>query len=204
MKNPKLYIISTDKVSDYPEEYFKAYFPKRYEKSKEYHREGDALRSLCAAVLLKDVLGIKEKDLLYNKYGKPFSDKCRYCFNISHSGKYCVLAVFDSDVGVDIELRREIDKKSVKRVLTDEEYAFAADDLMLRFFDIWTTKESIYKFLGIGVGTEITKLDVLPMLENGTMLYDGIKLYGKNISLKNYSISLCSDREFNVVDLEYL
>ena len=204
MKNPKLYIASTDIVSRYPDDYFKINFPKRYEKSGEYRRNGDCLRCLCSAVLLKEVLGITEKDLSVGEHGKPFCKTSEYRFNLSHSGNYCVLAVFDSNVGVDIELRRDISVNTAKRTLTDAEYAFAADDIRSNFFDIWTTKESIYKFLGIGVDTEITKLNVLPMLENEKMVYGGIKLYGKNISLENYSLSLCSDREFSALDIEYL
>ena len=204
MENPKLYIISTDKVFDYPEEYFKAYFPKRYEKSKEYRHESDALRSLCTAILLKDVLGIREKDLLYNKYGKPFSDKCGYSFNISHSGKYCALAVYASDIGVDIELRRKTREKNIKRLLTLEEYSFVQNDPDNKFFDVWTMKESLCKYFGYGMKMRITSINVLPLLESGNTTYDGINLYGKNMTVGDYSLSLCSDNEFETVEINHL
>ena len=204
MKNPKLYIASTGIVSRYPDEYFKIHFPKRYERSGKYRQKGDYLRCLCSAVLIKEVLGIAEKDLSVGEYGKPFCETSEYCFNLSHSGDYCALAVFSNDIGVDIELRRKTVEKNVRRLLTPDEYNFAQSDPDNIFFDFWTMKESLCKYFGYGLKMRITDINVLPMLKNGNMVYGGIKLYGKNISLKNYSLSLCSDREFNAPEIEYL
>ena len=202
MINPKLFILSTDKVQSFSDDYFQKHFPNRFLKSKEFRYADDAVRSLGSAVLLKEVLNIEEKDLSYTKNGKPFVENSKFQFNLSHSGKYCVLSVFDLEIGVDIEFWKDINHNSIKSILTPAEYSFAENNPN-KFFDIWTMKESLSKLFGLGLSIGIAKLDVMPIIYDGYVLYGNRKVYGKTLNLDNYSISVCSFKEINKLDLEY-
>ena len=56
---------------------------------------------------------------------------------------------------------------------------------------------------GLGLSMGIAKLDVMPIIYDGYILYDNRKVYGKTLNLDNYSISVCSFKEINKLDLEY-
>ena len=128
---------------------------------KEYYR------SLGAAYLLKEYLG--DKAMGFNQNGKPYCLDGPY-FNISHSGKYIVLAISERrDIGIDIE---RIDKRKVKTIqyiLKNEE---KTEDLQ-ELFQIWSAKESLLKCLGSNIGY-IKEVPDYPL--NGVKEYRG-KLY---------------------------
>lgn len=46
-----------------------------------------------------------KETITYNKYGKPYLKN--FYFNISHSGRWVVLACANEDVGIDIEKIQE-------------------------------------------------------------------------------------------------
>ena len=95
-------------------------------------------------------------------------------------------------VGVDIELVRPLPLRRMRGLLLPEEYAWAAgaeedgsSDPVLRFFTLWTLKESALKAVGTGLHRDPRKLDALPLqrgeairledtlLSAGTQVFDG-------------------------------
>ena len=129
-------------------------------KALRYRKEDDQLRSIGSSFLL--LKAAKGHEIHYSPEGKPFVDGEKY-FNISHSGDYVVLAEADSPVGVDVERVADIgindDLKNV--ALTEREKLWVRDSL-LRFYVVWTRKESLIKCEGHGFISEPCEIDALP------------------------------------------
>lgn len=91
-----------------------------------------------------------------NEYGKPFVLGANIHFNLSHSGKYAVLAVSDSNVGIDIERKTKDCMKLAKRFFCKEECDLLAsletqEELENAFLRYWTIKEAYVKCIGTGL-----------------------------------------------------
>lgn len=122
------------------------------------------------------------KKLILNKSstGKPFLNTGY--ISISHSGDYTVIAIADSEVGIDIEKIREIDYKRIaKRFFRDE-----AIDNLNDFFDIWVRTESYLKYTGAGL-KDLSKIENI----SGTMNYDFINGYAMAICSEEQSRAFC-------------
>lgn len=152
--------------SDYQALYEKS-SDERKMRADRYRRREDSIRCVAAGALLRYALGTSEYTVEKTPDGKPFI-KGKECFhyNLSHSGRWVVIAFGDSEVGVDVEeLRADADIEAIaRRFFTTEErhYVFEAEqDQRQRFFEIWTGKESYLKYLGTGLKTDMTAFSVL-------------------------------------------
>lgn len=88
--------------------------------------------------------------------GKPFFDQHPDIhFNVSHSGRWVVVALSEAPVGVDVEKVRNVNLAVARRFFAKEEYAqlISQPPELQRsfFFDLWTLKESYLKALGTGL-----------------------------------------------------
>lgn len=130
----------------------------------------DKMRTVAGEMLLRKVLN-REFEIKVSDNGKPYSDDLEIEFNISHSGRFVALAINNSAVGIDIEEFRKVNLKLAKRICNDNElkYIFGYmpqvsdfdrndDQLIRRFFEIWTFKEAYFKYLGTGI-TDFSKVD---------------------------------------------
>ncbi len=97
-----------------------------------------------SALLKKQVL--KERGIFFTDNGKPYCSDM--FFNISHSGDLVVLCTASSEIGVDIEKIRGRNMKAAKKCFNENEKVSTTEE----FFDMWTKKESIIKYLGKTVG----------------------------------------------------
>lgn len=142
---------------------------------KEYYR------SLGAAYLLREHLG--DKAMGFNQNGKPYCLDGPY-FNISHSGKYIVLAISEHrDVGIDVE---RIDKRKIKTIqyiLKNEEKSVD----LLELFQIWSAKESLLKCSGSNIGY-IKDVPDEPL--NGVKEYRGKQYYTITQIYNGYSLAV--------------
>lgn len=79
----------------------------RLQKAARYHLEIEKIRSIVAEAMVRYVVkrhyGIDELNILYPKYKKTYIDILQINFNISHAGEWVVIAVGDSQVGIDVE-----------------------------------------------------------------------------------------------------
>lgn len=135
MKNTKVYLMSTENVKD-PRTFlsWKEYLPKeRWKKTVRPIKEEDRKTELAAWLLLYQVLkewGISEEKInidgsyCYGEHGKPMRKDEKVCFNLSHSGKYVLCAVAETEIGCDIEKVKEVKWKLAKRFFSEEEYDF--------------------------------------------------------------------------------
>ena len=146
-------------------------------KALRYRREDDQLRSIGSSFLL--LKAAKGQTIHYNESGKPFVDGGNF-FNISHSGDYVVLAEADCPVGVDIERVADI---GINEAFAEREKLWVKDSL-LRFYVVWTRKESLIKCEGRGFESEPCEIDALH--END---FDSPVLYkGKYYSVSSFMI----------------
>ena len=165
-------------------------FPLRYNRASRIVNRADRLCVIAAGVLICKVLGVDESGLKLTPDGKPY-----ICggpeFSISHSGGRCVLAVGEGRIGVDIERLDESSLIAAEAALTREELCWIAPDPLTRFHLLWTRKESIFKAVG---GFEDPKQ--IPALEGSVPS----GLFVKSALLSGYALSVCSTREFGVID----
>lgn len=135
MKNTRVYLMSTENVKD-PGTFasWKEYLPReRWEKTVRPIKEEDRKTELAAWLLLYQALkewGVSEEKInidgayCYGEHGKPMRKDGEVCFNLSHSGKYVLCAVSETEIGCDIEKVKEVKWKIAKRFFSEEEYDF--------------------------------------------------------------------------------
>ena len=187
----------------------------RQKKTDQYLNSEDKKRSLTAELLLKKALTDQGKDLndltyKYNDYGKPkLKDIGDFCFNISHSGDYVILAVSVKEIGCDIEKIRNRDLKIAKRFFADKEY----EDLLKiedeeerrkMFYLYWVLKESFIKFNGKGLSQPLDSFWININKDKKISVHDqsgDAGLYLKYFDIiPGYFIGICSyDEEADVI-----
>lgn len=95
-----------------------------------------------------------------NKHGKPYLSDYPLFIGISHSGDYAVCVVSDTEVGIDIQKIRTADLRIAKRHFTNEECEYIGND-ELRFFELWSKKESYLKAIGTGLTVPLNSFSTL-------------------------------------------
>lgn len=139
--------------------------------------EDDKKRTVAGEMLARKAISewcnVAPESIVFDKtkHGKPFAKDLDVEFNVSHSGDIVVCAIDNEPTGIDIELIRPVDLKVAKRIFNDNEleYLFgkAPDDadfckttdneIISRFFELWTKKEACAKCMGTGIFTEDIK-----------------------------------------------
>jgi 4'-phosphopantetheinyl transferase len=138
-------------------------------------RSEDRSRALIAALLPRLAIGarrgipISAIGLPRTAAGKPYApDERGLCFNLSHSGSYVALAMGPSAVGIDIEQIRtgnDCDAIAARFFAPDERdwlQRFDAAQRRLRFFELWSRKESILKATGEGLAGHLAGFSTVP------------------------------------------
>ena len=116
-------------------------------------------------------LSYSESDLLKTEYGKYYVENCPVKFNISHSKDNIVIAVSDSEVGVDTEIIK--DDFRVRRIFgvipkTAKQYA-----------ELWTKAEAVVKYRASSILLDLKKID----------LSDGVKYDGAPLDVSLYTFT---------------
>lgn len=204
MPPTKLYFATTDVIRD-EADFQKLYLSassERQLKTDKIRKPEDKKLSLLAEYLLNFALnkeGITNYTILKGEHGKPFIENKNIFFNLSHSGKVCICAVSDKEVGCDVEKLGKANMKVAKRFFSPEEYKAlenadenVKDDM---FFRIWTMKESFIKAIGTGLGMALDSFsvdlsEIAPFLSYST---DERAFCLKEYNLiEGYKISLCA------------
>jgi len=161
--------------------------PEKQERIKKFHFFRDARNCLLGDVLsrveISRATGLSNEQLEFsvNCFGKPFLvSSPNVNFNISHAGDYVACVVADKPVGIDIEVMKPIELKIAERFFTSDEFAYImAGDKTLRFYEIWTKKESYIKWEGKGLHKPLTSFSVFDDCEYNPMFYR--KVFQNNI-----------------------
>jgi len=126
-----------------------------------------ALRNILGRYVDRSASAIRFR---YGAYGKPrLIDDNGVSFNLSHSGRYGLLAVaLIPRIGIDLEKIRDIAEMSslAKRCFSSGEQALISQGdhatRSERFFQIWTRKEACVKATGMGLSKELTDFECIP------------------------------------------
>ena len=183
----KIYIVDYHEIIPYKDKALEQITGERVYKALKYVKEEDTLRSITGSLLIKKYAGGLD-GIKYDFYGKPCKDN--YYFSLSHSNDYVVLGVSDSEIGVDIEMKRSRNPKLADYVFSDLEKAALKDEM--DFYRFWTSKESLVKYVGFGIDRDLKLIPALPL--NGKKTYVGKNAYAINFDYKdNYCISVTTE-----------
>ncbi len=133
----------------------------------------------CSLIVKNKYIG----EYQLNKYGKPICKSCY--FNISHSKGALVFVKDDKEIGIDIEKIRKVDDKLVDYISSKEERKYINNEI--NFYEIWTSKESLVKAIGTGIG-KVKEIPGLPI--NGIKKYINNEYFIKNIKYNDFIISI--------------
>ena len=135
------------------------------EKAYRYKNEIDQIRSLASSYLINS---LSNEPLQITDTGKPYFPNGPF-FNVSHSGKYIIMAVAENEVGVDIEEAIEKDMSSLIRIFNEAEAKMIKEHT--DFYYLWCAKESLSKCIGTGI-IKIKEIPALPL--NGLKTFKGV------------------------------
>lgn len=142
----------------------------RKRRADRYLRQEDRVRCVAAEALLRLVPGYREEALVCTPAGKLYFKDGGMHFNLSHSGRWGVVAWGTDPVGIDVEqLQMDRGKLELARRYfceDEQDYLFAAPvhQQEERFYRIWTGKESYLKYLGTGIDRPLDSFSVLKAL----------------------------------------
>ncbi len=116
--------------------------------------------------------------ILTGKNGKPYIKNCKIKFNISHCENVLTCAFSTEEIGIDIERVRPFSLNILKRFFSEEEQEYVLgniptnddfqkcenEEILERFYRIYTLKEAICKKSGIGI-KGLKNADALAYLE---------------------------------------
>ncbi len=110
----------------------------------EYIKHTQRRKQNIAARLILNALSKKKTELSYSKFGSPKCKEFNY-ISVSHSKDYCIVAVSQENIGVDIQnIKPNINQLSDK-FLNESEIKNNNSIIELHF--TWCAKEAIYKTL---------------------------------------------------------
>ena len=174
---------------------------KRRRKAERIINKNEALLSAVAGLMLKEVLGVTKDDMIkYGEHGKPYLEHGPF-FSISHSRRYSVLAVSESEIGIDIEMHENINQRLMERCFANDEQAFAKLSTE-NFLKIWTAKEAVLKFLGTGFFYSPKNFSVLPLSEEHEISGNKIRLFCSDINGTIFTAAFCGEEEFEIMEFQ--
>ena len=139
----------------------------RKEKALQYKKLDDRKRCVFAFVLLQHALrekyGITEvPEFVYNEFGKPSLPNLPIHFSLSHCKDAVACAVSDHNIGIDVEGIVPYNPDVARRVCTAAELEMLeqSDDKDAEFIKLWTAKEAISKYEGMGLLLPFAKINI--------------------------------------------
>ena len=181
MENVSLYIVGTEIGRKNRSFLLKSINDEQKEKALSYGQDIDQIRSLISSYLKNQ---LSQEALSKTKQGKPFFENGPY-FNISHSGRYVLMAVSSSEIGVDIEEIKNRDMSSLARIFNEAEAKVIKEHQ--DFYYLWCAKESLIKCMGSTIGA-IREVPSLPL--NGLKTYKGIDYQCQAFIYDNHIVSI--------------
>ena len=146
MEIVKLLIADIDLANTYHHHLLKSISEEQKEKALRFKNDKDQRRSLISSYLVNQ---LSEEELQKNPTGKPYYPNGPY-FNISHSGRYVVMAIANQEVGVDIEENVEKQIDVLLKLFNEAEIKMIKEHA--DFYYLWCAKESLIKCMGSSIG----------------------------------------------------
>ena len=182
----------------------------RQERINKFRFKRDTQNCLLGDVLTRieicRVTGLNNNQLefSFNAYGKPFLvNTPSIHFNVSHAGHYVVCVIANEPVGIDIELMKPIDIKIAERFFTSDETEYIkTKDHTLRFYEIWTKKESHIKWEGKGLHKPLPSFSVFDGNEKERLIYHTV--YHDSDAICHVCATEQSVSSIRIIDIETL
>ena len=190
----------------------------RQRKAEQYRFFDDAKRCVFAELLLQysffqKIGSLTEIELDYNEFGKPFiRGRENFSYNISHSGKWVVIAYGDMPIGVDIEQICDTEDDMPIEAFTKEERDYINEveneDKAKRFTQTWTLKESYVKYIGTGLSTDLNSFSILIedmiKVKGVSGIQEDLKL-NCQLFQSDYYLSVCSaEKEMTMQEIKLI
>ncbi|MBP3503670.1 MAG: 4'-phosphopantetheinyl transferase superfamily protein [Bacilli bacterium] len=163
---------------------------RRLEKIKKSKNTLFIKEQLGSHLLLTDVLEntyfqeIDKIEYIYNESGKPYIKDSSLYFSLSHSNGIIALTVSKEEIGLDIELIKDVKDTLSRRIMNDLEYntyqSLNKESKKIYFFEVWTSKEAYIKKLGTSITLNPSNISI----------EDDVLLKKINISSNEYMIAL--------------
>jgi phosphopantetheinyl transferase len=127
-------------------------------------------------------------DLDYTENGNPYFKSLNQDISISHSKYFAAVAIStsrDEKVGIDIE---NVIKANIStRFFTESEKQFSTD--ALKFLEIWTRKEALFKFL---------KNDSTPFIHLDSTTPEKYGASFATVQINDYIITICKSGQTQI------
>ena len=160
-----------DRLDQYTDEAYEKHLSSlpawRRKKVLQYKKLDDRKRSVLAFVLLQRALseedGITEiPEFVYNEFGKPSLPNLPIHFSLSHCKDAVACAVSDHNIGIDVESIVPYNPDVARRVCTADELKMLeqSSNKGVEFIKLWTVKEAISKYEGMGLSLPFSEIDV--------------------------------------------
>ena len=181
MQTVKLYVADTDLGKKHFRFLLENVSVGQKEKALRYANEIDQIRSLLSSYLKNQ---LSREELLKNENGKPYFNNGPY-FNISHSGRYVLMAVSTAEIGVDIEEIKSKDMSSLVRIFNEAEAKMIKEHS--DFYYLWCAKESLIKCMGLSV-SKVREIPGIPL--NGLKTFKGKDYQCKSFIYDKHIVSI--------------
>ena len=193
-----------DRLDQYPDKAYEAHLASlpiwRGEKALQYKKLDDRKRSVLAFVLLQRALreeyGITEvPEFVYNEFWKPSFSNLPIHFSLSHCKDTVACAVSDNIIGIDVENIVPYNPDVARRVCTADEFKMLeqSSNKGVEFIKLWTVKEAISKYEGMGLSLPFSEIDAMNYL-----------LYSKVSVNSRYVLSTCYGRRTAPLTLPHI
>ena len=181
MEIVKLLIADIDLANTYHHHLLKSINEEQKEKALRFKNDKDQRRSLISSFLVNQ---LSKEELQKNPMGKPYYQNGPY-FNISHSGRYVVMAIANQEIGVDIEENVEKQIDVLLKLFNEAEVKMIKEHA--DFYYLWCAKESLIKCMGSSIG-KIKEVPSLPL--NGLKTYKEVDYQCQTFIYDKHIISI--------------
>ena len=181
MEIVKLLIADINLADTYHHLLMKSLTEEQKQRALRFKNEKDQMRCLLSSYLMSQ---LSKEELQRNETGKPFYPNGPF-FNISHSGKYIIMAVAKQEVGVDIEEDIEKNMDILLKIFNEAESKMIKE--YADFYYLWCAKESLIKCMGSSI-SKIKEIPALPI--NGLKTFKGIDYQVQTFIYDKHIVSL--------------
>ena len=208
----EVYLMNIEQLNaDKLEEYYRFLGKERIEKVERLKRIVNKKQSIACGMLINDIVlnkaaGGRDAEYSVDEYGKPHvicNGEDEIYFNVSHSGSYAILAIGKNDIGIDIQDISKTNLVIVDRCFSENEkkrlLCAKSSRLDAVYTSVWSGKESYVKALGIGIRTDLSKVDLQSVECDENEEYN-IELVSLP-DMDEYAISVCHTQDDEIENI---
>ena len=169
----------------------------RLEKINDVTAKGVREEKICSYALLRYAVfmeyGFTDPPLFtYGEREKPYLENYPFFFNLSHAGGYSACAVWDEEIGIDIQDYRPMRDNISVKICTEKElsevYCGENPTPSETTCRLWCMKESYGKLTGKGFAEGFDTIETSELIKNGRLKETDFELEGKH-----FFLSVCAN-----------